>query len=249
MTERRGRNLLASAVAALLLGFVWVAGNDLHAQPASSPSVVNSSGPAWSSLTPAQQSALQPLQRDWPGIDAPRKQKWLEIAARMPAMSAEDRQRVQERMTEWARLSPEERGRARLQFQEARQLSPQQRQSRWDAYMALPVEERRALAASARTVPQANKAVGTAAASAPSARKNNVVAAPAVAPKAVAPTLVQARPGASTTLISNAATPPAHAQPGQPKIAASRDVVDRQTLLPQAGPQVSPPAPAASASQ
>ena len=82
-------------------------------------------------------------------IDAPRKQKWLEIAARFPSMPPEERQRIQERMTEWARMTPEERGRARLQFQEARQISPQERQARWDAYLALPAEERRALANSA----------------------------------------------------------------------------------------------------
>jgi len=70
-------------------------------------------------------------------------------------MPAEERQRIQERMSEWARMTPEERGRARLQFQEARQISPQQRQARWDAYLALPEEERRALATSATKVPQA----------------------------------------------------------------------------------------------
>lgn len=141
----------------------------------------------------------------------------------MPSMPAEERQRIQERMSEWARMTPEERGRARLQFQEARQISPQQRQARWDAYLALPEEERRALAASATKVPQVRKAN------------------PAeVAPKPVAPTLVQAKPGASTTLISKTASPPPHVQPGQPKIAAGQDAVNRNTLL----PKVVPPAEA-----
>lgn len=246
MTDRPRNDRLVRALAAALLTLGLCAGSG--GAWAQSKAANAADGPAWPSLTPAQQSALQPLKRDWPDIDAPRKQKWLEIAARMPSMSPDDRQRVQERMAEWARLSPEERGRARLQFQEARQLSPQQRQSRWDAYMALPAEERRALADSAKTVPRVNKgpsqeAVGAAA---PAARKSSVAGAPPAAPKAVAPTLVQAKPGASTTLISNTATPPAHAQAGQPKIAASQDVVNRRTLLPQAGPQA--PAPAAAAS-
>jgi hypothetical protein len=230
-------------VALLVVGLCGA--STAHAQ-ATVPRAADAS--AWTSLTPAQQSALQPLKRDWADIDAPRKQKWLEIAARMPSMSAEDRQRVQQRMAEWARLSPEERGRARLQFQEARQLSPQQRQSRWDAYMALPAEERRALAEAARTVPQSNKSASRMAGGAtPPAQKSGTGGKPAApAPKAVAPTLVQAKPGASTTLISNSATPPAHAQAGQPKIAASKDVVNRRTLLPQAGPQAAAPAPAAS---
>lgn len=230
---------------------LWMAGLSLsvcvQAQtPAAAPMVASVSGAAWASLTPAQQSSLAPLKKDWQTIDAPRKQKWLEIAARMPSMPPEERQRVQARMTEWARMTPDERGLARLQFQEARQISPQERQSRWDAYLALPVEERRALANSARTVPQASRASvrgpagepATAPATA-SVQKNNMVTAPSTntAAKTVAPTVVQAKPGASTTLISKTATPPAHAQVGQPKIATGQGKVDRSTLLPQAGPQ------------
>jgi len=231
--------LVRAVVAALLVLGLCAGSCGVWAQAGNA----KAGGPAWSSLTPAQQSALQPLKRDWQDIDAPRKQKWLEIAARMPSMSPDDRQRVQERMQEWARLSPDERGRARLQFQETRQISPQQRLSRWDAYMALPEEERRALAESARTVPPAGKTAGRDAGTSDAARKG----APAVPTlKAVAPTLVQAKPGASTTLISSPVAPPSHAQP---KIATSQEVVNRRTLLPKAGPQVDPPATTASSSQ
>jgi hypothetical protein len=218
--------------------------------------VISASGPPWAALSPAQQSALAPLKKDWQAIDAARKQKWLEIAARLPSMPAEERQRIQERMTEWARMSPEERGRARLQFQEARQISPQERQARWDAYLALPAEERRALANSARTVPKtSNTTVRTPtadpskSAATASVQKNNIVTAPSTsaAAKTVAPTVVQAKPGASTTLISKTVSPPPHAQIGQPKIAASQDKVNRSTLLPRPGPQST--AAAASAAQ
>jgi hypothetical protein len=256
----------ASVIAAL----VWACAawpTAAHAQTpaaATAPVAVNAGGPPWVSLTPAQQSALAPLKKEWPAIDAARKQKWLEIAARLPSMPAEERQRIQERMIEWARMTPDERGRARLQFQEARQISPQERQARWDAYLALPAEERRALATSATTVPRANLATVRAPAAEPSAtaatasvQKNNMVTAPSTATvaKTVAPTVVQAKPGASTTLISKTADPPPHAQVGQPKIAAGRDQVDRSTLLPQPMPKPVPqPAPrnstaAASASE
>lgn len=217
-------------------------------------SSANVGGPAWNALSPAQQAALAPLKRDWQNIDAPRKQKWLEIAARFPSMPPEEQQRVQERMREWARMSPDERGRARLQFQEARQISPQDRQARWDAYLALPADERRALATSASAVPQAGSGASRqrpAAASAVTDRKLNVVSVPTaqVAPKSIAPVVVQAKPGASTTLVSKTATPPAHAQVGQPKIVATPDAVNRSTLLPQTGPQsatgVAAPVPAA----
>ena len=209
-----------------------------------------SGGGAWSSLTPQQQEVLAPLRRDWPTIDATRQQKWLEIAARMPSMQPEERQRIQDRMREWARMTPEERGRARVQFQETRQISPQERQARWDAYMALPADERRALARSATTVPKAQPATvrqPVAGALLPDdavpAAKSRTATAAAVPPlpKVVAPTVVQARPGASTTLITRTATPPPHAQAGQPKIVASPKEVQRSTLLPK------PPAPVAAA--
>lgn len=225
MTAGAGSLLAPAVVSALLIGCLGLMGA-VHAQSApKAAQVALASGPAWSALTPAQQSALSPLRKDWAQIDATRKQKWLEIAARFPSMPVEERQRIQERMKEWASMTPDERGRARMQFQEARQISPRQRQERWDAYMALPAEERRALAASARTVPKAAVAARTA--------EGGNAKPPQAATKIVAPTLVQARPGASTTLISQPATPPPHAQAGQPKIAVDKDKVDRSTLLPQ----------------
>ena len=230
---RRDGTCLTRGIAPMLLALGVVLGAATHAQTSpKTPPAGTADGVSWSALTPAQQAALAPLKKDWPYIDAPRRQKWLEIATRLPSMPAEERERIQQRMNEWARMTPDERGRARLQFQEARQISPQQRQARWDAYMALPVEERRALAASARTIPKAT-AAGT------SARKKDGAAAAQAQPaaKVVAPTVVQANPGASTRLISQTAVPPPHAQAGQPKIAAGKGMVDRSTLLPQARPQ------------
>jgi hypothetical protein len=202
-------------------------------------------GPAWASLTASQQTALAPLKRDWSDIDARSKQKWVELAARFPAMPDEERKRVQDRMTDWSRLTPEERGRARLQFQEARQISAQDKQARWDAYMALPADQRQALASRSSTLaatpkpaaPQpSNKGSG---AISPAGQKANLVgtAADNAAPKAVAPMLVQAKPGASTTLISKTTTPPPPDMVGQPKISATPGLVNRSTLLPQTGPQ------------
>jgi Protein of unknown function (DUF3106) len=66
-------------------------------------------GPAWAALTPTQQQALAPLQRDWSSIPVEPKRKWLEVAGRLPNMSAAERARVQERMAEWSRMKPAER--------------------------------------------------------------------------------------------------------------------------------------------
>ncbi|TXC65911.1 hypothetical protein FSC37_07780 [Piscinibacter aquaticus] len=60
---------------------------------------------------------------------------------------------------------------------------------------------------------------------------------------------MQAAPGATTSLISKRPTPPAHQQPGLPKIAASPGFVDKQTLLPQRGAQGAAAVPAQSPSR
>lgn len=212
--------------------------------------MADAGGPAWAGLTPQQRGVLAPLERDWPSIDAPRKAKWLEVATRFPSMPAEERQRVQERMADWARMSPTERGRARLTFQESKQLSPADKQQRWEAYQALPDDRRRALVergkpgTDANRKPQASVAPLGAAVPKKTADPQHASAlTPLVKP--VAPTIVQAKPGATTTLMTRSAAPPVHQQPGQPKIAAKPDQVNRNTLLPQRGPQA---AAAASAS-
>lgn len=217
-------------------------------------------GIRWRDLKTFQQAALKPLEQDWPGIDAPHKQKWLQLATRFPKLSAPERSRVQARMADWAKLSPQERGQARLNFQEATQLPNQDRQAQWDAYQALPPEQKRQLAA--RAAPASGAASAAAAISAPNiARKpgaaeshpdrtdktvrdialtkSNIVPNPALAnrPSTVSPTIVRASPGATTTAISKRPMPPSHQQTGLPKIAATPEFVNRDTLLPKRGPQ------------
>ena len=228
--SRRCRRCEISASALLALGLLLGAAS-AQAQPAQkAPSNAAATKTAWSALTPAQQAALAPLKNDWHGIDETRRGKWLEIAARFPSLPPEERQRIQQRMNEWARMTPDERGRMRLQFQELRQISPKQRQAKWDAYLALPAEERRALAESARTVPKVNATKGAA----PVAARTSAARAPAPqAPKVVTPTVVQAKPGATTTLISRAAPPAASVPLPRPKADAGRPALDRRTLLPQ----------------
>lgn len=194
----------------------------------------DTAGPAWSALTPAQRQALAPLERDWPGIDAPRKSKWLEVSSRFATMPAEEQQRVQARMAEWARLTPAERGQARWSFLETQQLSREQKQQHWEAYQALPDEERKALAARARPSGPVSDAHRPAAAKA-SASPAAAASKPRVNP--VAPTLVQAKPGATTTLMTKSAPPTAGPPPVQPRIAAGPGQVDSHTLLPKTGPQ------------
>jgi hypothetical protein len=222
---------------ALLVGSAWAVEPDRS--------------PAWAALTAPQQQALAPLRRDWPSIDLPHQQKWLEVASRFPTMAADERGRVQERMADWARMTPNERASARLQFQEVRRLPADERQARWQAYQALTQEERSTLAQRAKPAATAKAAssplprYGTGA-NVSTAKRNLVPATPAPPASAVAPTVVQAKPGATTTTMGTRASPPPHHQAGMPKIAATPGFVDPTTLLPQRGPQGAAARPVAS---
>lgn len=211
-----------------------------------SKTTVTETSPTWASLSASQRAALQPLQREWRTIGPDQKQKWLEVAAQFPTKSADERQRIQARMTEWAALTPEQRGATRLQFKQAQQLAPSNRQARWEAYQALSETEKKELAA--RAAPTASGSVvkhRTAGANGglldarPVQAKSNEVVLPDTShqARAVAPTLVQAPTGATTTLISKRPTPPAHQQMGLPKITATPNFVNPSTLLPKRGPQ------------
>ena len=203
-----------------------------------SPKPAAEDGVRWQNMKPAQQAVLKPLERDWSGIDAASKQKWLELAARFPRMSPDEQSRVQARMADWGRMTPQARGQARMNYQEAKQLPVQDRQARWESYQALSPEQKRQLAARAAPAPAPAASKAAPLADAPQA-KSNIVPNPAfsVPPKQVAPTVTQAGPGATTTLMSKRPTPPSHQQTGLPKIAATPEFVNKATLQPKRGPQ------------
>lgn len=238
----RAWQIKGAALAALMFASsaLWLPRSSLAS---GSAAVASSSGKfKWASLSAAEKKALQPLQKDWDTLTADRQKKWLEVAARMPIMSDEERGRVGERMAEWARMTPAQRAQARLQFQEVRQWPMEDRQARWEAYLALSEAERAQLAGQA----QRSGATKPADASERESRSNrsepktNLISTPtqvSLNKKSVAPTVVQIKPGASTQLISRTVSPPPHHQPGLPKIAATANFVDPQTLLPKRGPQ------------
>jgi len=235
-----GLRILVGAIVAL--GAAQAVGQAPRVTGAASAAALREEGVRWQTLTPSQREALSPLERDWPGIDAARKQKWITLAARMKTLTPEERARINDRMVEWAKLTPAERGQARLRFEEARQLPVPDRSEAWRAYQALPPEQREQLAARAATAASAPRD----AASKPvkgsrdnKEAKNNVVPNPALGqpPRPVGPTLVQAAPGATTTVITRRPAPPPHQQSGMPKIATTPEFVNRSTLLPKRGPQ------------
>ena len=246
------RHVHALALAATLGALGTMAPTGAWAAPAA----VADAG--WASLTPAQRKALAPLAGQWHALDGTSRAKWIKVADRFPRLSAADQQRMQARMTEWSRLPAQQRGEARLRFQNTRQLTPKERQDKWAAYQALPAEERQNLAQQARRkqkpVMLRDAEPGPREASQQATLKSrqragrpldasgkaNLVPNPlhaSPAPEAVAPTVVKAGPGATTSLVTRPASPPLHQHTGLPKIAATKGFVDPQTLLPRKGPQ------------
>ena len=109
--------------------------------------------PSWTELTPAQQQALAPLSSKWDTVSETQKRKWLALSQNFPKMSAAEQGKLHSRMAEWVALSPQQRTQARLNFGETQQLSPDDKKAKWEAYQALPPEEKNKLAAGAAKPP------------------------------------------------------------------------------------------------
>jgi hypothetical protein len=242
--SRRGR--LSTALVSVLVGLTCIASSAAWGWAAASgpatetaPRTTAEQGVRWRDLKPSQQAALKPLEREWSGIGAAHKQKWIELSADIVKRSPAEQARIQERMTAWAQLTPQERSQARFNFQEAKQLNATERKARWDAYQALTPEQKQQFLAARAARAAAKPAVRPEASSREAQAKTNIVPNPALAtsPKVIAPTVVQARPGATTTPITKRPTPPSHQQAGLPKIAATPEFVNKSTLLPRRGPQ------------
>lgn len=108
-----------------------------------------STRPLWSELTPLQQQALAPLTGAWPGISEAQKRKWVVISESFGRLPPPEQAKLHSRMTEWVALSPQQRTQARLNFAETRSLAPDDKRAKWEAYKALPAEQKSKLAAGA----------------------------------------------------------------------------------------------------
>ncbi|OWQ93347.1 hypothetical protein CDN99_02375 [Roseateles aquatilis] len=196
---------------------------------------VLSLGQNWSSLTPMQKEALAPLSREWDQLDGAHKGKWLEIAARYPTLPVEHQQRLRERMVEWTRMSAADRQKARIGYQHAGELrGPEQTklQAKWEAYQALSPEKRQRLVERAAEKASAERRDAP---PAPNLAKAPIQRAP-LSVTSTGPTVVQARPGATTVLLTQRAEPaPAGAStaPGRPLRTPREARLDPNTLLPK----------------
>jgi len=204
-----------------------------HGKSAAAISLVGSSN--WASLNPSQRTVLSPLASDWDALETTSQRKWLEVAARFHTLSPEQQARIKERMSDWARMSPNERLQARAGFQASQQGRSADLQAKWEAYQALPAEQRQQLAEKGK---HKQAAAPTKPASAPSTNaKNNLVPAPQRRViVAISPSVLQAKPGATTVLITQGAERPTHQWAGQTKVLVDPALVDPQTLLPKRSP-------------
>jgi uncharacterized protein DUF3106 len=103
----------------------------------------------WAELTPQQQQALSPLGGSWRSLGDAHKRKWLALSSNFANLPPPEQARLRSRMTDWASLSPQQRTQARLNFAETQQVDAVDKRAKWEAYQALPPEEKRGLAAGA----------------------------------------------------------------------------------------------------
>jgi hypothetical protein len=211
------------------------------------PSALSVPPATWSGLTAKQQALLAPLERDWPEISDTQRSKWLSATPTLATMSGDEIKRVHDRIRDWTMLSGPERSTARIGFQVSRRLTPEQRQARWEAYQALPEEQRTALAEKARARRQALAEAPARAARPMVAKRRSDVTPPAVKlapPALVTSTLVQAKPGATTVLITRDLAPPHQPGSSGSKSISDLRLLDPHTLLPlKKTPSASAPGP------
>jgi hypothetical protein len=122
----------------------------LRAASASRPAPPRSTRPEWSELSPSQQQALAPLASSWPTLREAQKRKWIALSVNYQKLSPDERTKLHSRMSGWAALSPQQRTQARLNFGETQGLPADDKKAKWEAYQALPPEEKRRLAAGAQ---------------------------------------------------------------------------------------------------
>jgi hypothetical protein len=173
---------------------------------AAAPAAKSESSPTWQELNTSQKQALGPLSGTWSTLSEAHKRKWIALSQNYPKMPPAEQARLHGRMSEWAALTPQQRTQARLNFAETQKLSTQDKKAMWEAYQALPAEEKKKLAAGATAVKPPPPHTAAAVKPVPQQKLAEVPAKQAKKP--------------------NARTP---------RIAAAPNQVDHNTLLPQPG--------------
>jgi Protein of unknown function (DUF3106) len=172
---------LSSALVAALAAFASLVPAQNTSTSASAPvaktakaSADKTAADKWDNLTPAQKTALQPLNASWVSLPDGQKRKWLAVSANFSQFSAQDKKTLHGRMTEWASLSAKQREQARINFAQTNKLTATDKQAKWESYKALPPETKQALA----DINVAPKPTGAATAAKPVAKDKLVASTP-----------------------------------------------------------------------
>jgi hypothetical protein len=136
------------------------------------PTVAVVQDPSWRRLSSAQRQALAPLEQVWPTLSEGARRRWLVIASNFPAKSRATQDRIQARMAQWSKLSSAQRAEARLRYLQTAKLDAKSKRQRWEAHKKEEPGQRQPTEAASTEI------------------------------EVVPPLLVRARPGATTTLMS-----------------------------------------------
>lgn len=145
-------NRQLALICSLAIGFFGI-GSRLSNAQTTPPTAEATPGAQWSSLSKVQQTALAPLSATWPTLNDGQRRKWIAIAQNHGSLAVADQERLHSRMVEWAALTPKDRELARLNFAQTKSVGKPERAANWEAYQALPQEEKKKLAASAASSP------------------------------------------------------------------------------------------------
>jgi len=107
--------------------------------------------PRWNSLSPAQQTLLEPFKDSWTTLPDAEQRAWAELALRFPRLAADQQERAQKRIQEWAALTPPQRQMARSNYRLAKVLPPEARVQQYEAYRELSPEQRGVLRSAGST--------------------------------------------------------------------------------------------------
>lgn len=140
-----------------LLLSVYLANAGAQTTPHETPPLPKQAAPAsqaWQQLTPKQKQALAPLGAQWSALTAQQQSKWLAISENFAQMSVAEQITMHARMSDWVALSPQQRNLARLNFNKLQSLPKEDKKAKWEAYQALPTEEKRLLSAGSMPPPK-----------------------------------------------------------------------------------------------
>jgi len=107
--------------------------------------------PRWNSLSPAQQTLLEPFRDSWTTLPDAEQRAWAELALRFPRLAVDQQERAQKRIQEWAALTPPQRQMARSNYRLAKVLPPEARVQQYEAYRELSPEQRGVLRSAGST--------------------------------------------------------------------------------------------------